>query len=461
MMERTALALAAAATIAWVWTCLCLYPSHDWNAMRLAPSFMLRAGVSPYPGPLEGPVTTWIYGPIPILLQLPATFAGTAAQAVLGAALINLLVTLAPLAFALRRQAAGPGATATVQAWALLLALAAWPAVNLIFCQADNAAIALGLIAGAVLADAGPRDQARLWFAAGAATLALWSKQTELGPVLGQLVFIALRHGGRAAAGQAMRCVAAGGMAGLIFCGLFGADGLIYNMFVLPGGIPGIALGAKLADPLYRSHVVAHLSAYVAAPLVILAWKRQRVFRRDSATLLPALVFLFSLPFNLAGLLTVGGNINSLHGAVYLLPAAALWLAGRPRLRIITLLAVLGLQSSVQWPLLWRPAVAGLHQGRSLASQLPGQIYFPWNPLFTYFADHRFDHAEDGLLTRAVAGRPVPPALIRAHLPPHLSVVAYHGFVIDGYVRHQLIPAGARREQYGEWILYLLPAPTP
>jgi hypothetical protein len=159
------------------------------------------------------------------------------------------------------------------------------------------------------------------------------------------------------------------------------------------------------------------------------------------------------VPFNLTGFLTVGGNVNSWHAAVYLLPAAALWLAQRPRFGAAFLLAVLCFQVAIEWPLRWRPALNGLRQGQALAAQLPGQVYFPWNPLPAFFADRRFDHAEDGLQTRAAAGRPVPPAVVRAYLPPHLCVVAYHGFTVDGYVQ-KLIPAGAHRDQFGEWILF-------
>ena len=420
--------------------------------MRLAPSFMWTAGLNPYPGPAGGPVTTWVYGPVPILLQLPATLASDVVSALLIAAVINLLIALVPLRLALRAQAA-PLTGGVTQAWALLLALAAWPAVNLIFYQADNAAIGLGLVASALLVGAGPRTPARLWLAAGAATLALWSKQTEVGPVLGQLAYFVIRFGWRKAAAQLGRCAATGGLAGLVFCGFFGAEGLIYNLFVLPGSFPWIPLGIKIADPGYRLHVLAYLIAYLAGPLLLLLGLRRAVFHRESAVLLPALVFLFSLPFNLTGFLTVGGNVNSWHAAVYLLPAAALWLARRSRLAAVSLLVILGCQAAVERPLRWRPVVNGLRQGQALAAQLPGQVYFPWNPLLSFFADHRFDHAEDGLLTRAAAGRPVPPKTVQSFLPPKMCVVAYHGAAVDGYVK-SLIPADARHDQFGEWMLY-------
>ena len=93
-----------------------------------------------------------------------------------------------------------------------------------------------------------------------------------------------------------------------------------------------------------------------------------------------------------------------------------------------------------------------LRQGAALARQLPGEIYFPWNPLLTYFSDGRFYHVEDGLITRSIAGRPVPLAVVNAHLPPAMCVVAYHRYTIKSFV-HSFVPADAQRNEFGEWIL--------
>lgn len=446
----------------WLWGCLCLFPMHGWNELRLAPSFMWRAGVNPYPGPSAGPVTTWIYGPLPILVQLPATLAHNAVTALMAAGVINLIVAMLPLAVAVRMQAA-PGTPAVTRAWALLLALACWPAVNLIFCQADNTAIACGLLAGALVAGAGPRDNALLWMSAAAAILALWAKQTELGPLLGQIVYLGLRYGRRAAAAQVLRAAAAAGLAGLGFCAMFGAEGLAYNMFVIPAALPFTDPASKLEQyPPYFSYALT----YVAGPVLLIALQARKLFRREHPALAPILVFACSIPFNLAGFLTIGGNINSLHGVVYLLPAACLWLAARrpgrgawPWPAAAALAAILAVQTAGQWPLPLHPQLTGLREGAALAKLLPGQIYFPRNPLLTYFSEGWFYHAEDGLIVRSLAGRPVPPSVVKSHLPPAMCVVAYHRYAIDGYVR-RLIPAGAKRDRFGEWMLFSWIPPT-
>jgi hypothetical protein len=451
---------AAAAITLWLWGCFCMFSAGGWNAIRLAPSFMWQAGVNPYPGPFEGPVTTWIYGPLPIILQWPATLLHDAAAALMAAGMINLFVAVVPLGAAVCAQAA-PGTPNATRVWALLLALACWPAVNLIFYLADNTAIACGLIAAALVASAGRRDHARLWAAAAAATLALCSKQTEFGPVLGQIAYFGFRYGGRAATAQVLRIAAAGGFFGLVFCGLFGAEGLIYNMFVIPAGFPLIDAAGKIVHPLYLGYVLT----YVAGPALLIVLQARRLLRREHPALAPILVFACSIPFNLASFLNIGGNTNSLHGAVYLFPAAALWLAARrprpggwPWPAPVALAAALAVQVAGQWPLPMRPQLTGLRQGAALARQLPGQVYFPWNPLLTYFSEGRFDHAEDGLIVRSLAGRPVPPPVVKAYLPPTMCVVAYHRYIIDGYVR-ALIPADAKRDTFGEWILLSWPPP--
>jgi hypothetical protein len=453
-LPATSLSLGAAAVGLWLWGCFCMFSTGGWNAVRLAPSFMWRAGVNPYPGPLAGPVTTWVYGPLPIIVQWPATLAHDAASALLAGGIINLILLSVPMALAVQLQAK-PDTSITTRVWAFLLALACLPAVDLIYHQADNTAIACGLLAGVLLTGAGPHDQVRLWTAAAVATLALWAKQTEFGPVLGQIIYIGFRYGKRAAAAQVLRAAATGGLAGLVFCSVFGTEGLAYNMFIVPAGFPLLEPAAKLVHPLYLGSVLT----YVVAPALLIILQAPRLFRRDHPALAPVLVFACSIPFNLAGFLPIGGNVNSLHGVIYLLPAAALWLAARrpgsgtwPWRAPVALTAVLALQIAGQWPLPLHPQQTGLHQGAALARLLPGQVYFPWNPLLTYFSEGRFYHVEDGLIVRSLAGRPVPPSVVKAYLPPRMCVVAYHRYTIDGYVLG-LIPADARRAIFGEWVL--------
>jgi len=98
-IEACLLGLAVTAVGAKLWHCLCVFPAHGWNEIRLIPSFMLAHGVSPYPPAGSGPATTWIYGPVPLGLYLPAVLARDAAGALLIAGIVNsAIIVLAVVA---------------------------------------------------------------------------------------------------------------------------------------------------------------------------------------------------------------------------------------------------------------------------------------------------------------------------------------------------------------------------
>ena len=77
--------------IATLWISWCEFPLYAWNDARLLPAFTLRFGSNPYPPLGGGPLTTWIYGPIGVLINLPATWASTAVDALQTAWLINTM----------------------------------------------------------------------------------------------------------------------------------------------------------------------------------------------------------------------------------------------------------------------------------------------------------------------------------------------------------------------------------
>lgn len=455
-----------AVALAWLWTCFCTFPMHPWNAIRTAPVLMWASGTSPYPGPGDGPVTTWIYGPLPILALWPVTLATQAATALMIAGVVNILTMLFPVALA-TRYAMPP--TTGIRTWLLacLLVIGLWPSANLIFWQADNLAIAFGLLSLVLLPDKAATHPRHLWLAAAAAVLALWAKPTELGPALGQMVWLGLRVSPRAALVQAARCLACGGAAGITFLLMFGAEGLIYNMFVIPSGLPLVPVLSKAFHPSYLPSIIVG----VVLPLAVVVATARRVVRQRDSTALAYLVFVTSLPFNLAGFASIGGNVNSLHGHLYLLPSLAAFLARAelrpimmPRLPLTAWVAAVGLgvhfTTAAVRPV--TPTTGGAIQAEMLARQFAGKLYLPWHPLATYYAEQRFDHAEDGIVTRSLAGRPLSGATVHAHLPPAYSMVAYNEFIYDGFVASQLVPLDATLHQSGDWVvLSWNPSGTP
>jgi hypothetical protein len=107
------------------------------------------------------------------------------------------------------------------------------------------------------------------------------------------------------------------------------------------------------------------------------------------------------------------------------------------------------------------PMTGHLRQADELARRYPEQIYFPWNTLVTFFTDHRFYHAEDGIYTRHIAQFGTGADVVRLNLPPRWLVTAILGGRNDDIFK-QLQPSPARKLFFGEWTLYLMsPANLP
>jgi hypothetical protein len=162
----------------------------------------------------------------------------------------------------------------------------------------------------------------------------------------------------------------------------------------------------------------------------------------------------------------VGGTANSLTGALYLLPSASLlavqWLE-RHRLRrlapALAIGAVLALQFTQIPVVTLRPLTTHLDRAAFLAREFPGQIYFPWNPLITFYSEQRIYHAEDGLYVRQLAGAAVSTEAVRMHLPPRWSVTVFRGSDSGWGLVQNLHPPDTQRAAFAEWTIYSWPPP--
>ena len=463
-LSTVLLALAVFALGFRLWTSLCFVPFADWNDVRLAPTFMLWQGVTPYPGLDAGPLTTWTYGPVPLLLNLPALLASDVGTALLIGGVINLFCAAVPVLVALSALTL-PSAVVTLtdRCWAALLCLALWPNSSLHYIQSDNAAVAYGLLSCALLSDH-RRHAFRPILAALCAALAVWSKQTSLGLVPAQLLWLVLTAGLKPALRYAGFCAGCGfGLAG-VFIAWFGFDGLWLNLVALPGRFPFAPDVPERIRILWMA-----LVGYLIFPAAgLLVWRRH-IFDRASPWLMPALVWLFLLPTALLSTFGNGGSSNSLNSVLYLFPVAALtavtWLRQRsPRTAAAWLAAgvvgVLTQQLSFSPLVPLHPLTAHLRTGETLARQFAGQIYFPWNPLLTFFAERRFYHVEDGLYTRQVAAAARPPAAIARDLPPAWALTALPGWRDYG-VYKTLHPAEAQLGFFETWTVYTWKRPGP
>lgn len=448
-----------------IWTSFCFFPFTEWNSVRLAPTFMLWFGPTPYPSLASGPLTTWIYGPVALLLNLPAVLAHDPITALYLAGTINVLGAVVPAAVAVFALAEPRTETPrTDRLWALLLCLALWPNSSLQYIQADNAAIAFGLLSNVLLVRGRDGNRVLLPLAALCAALAVWSKQTSIGLLAGQTLWLAIVVGRKSAVRYAALGAGCALALGAAFVAWFGADELWLNLVRIPGRLPFCESVAA-----YTRDFWMQISGYVLLPTLGAIVARRALCQRDSPWLLPMLTWLCLLPTALVSIYKVGGATNSLNCVLYLLPSAALTLV--VALRRLTprasqawlaagILAVLIQQMSFSSLLPLRPLTAHLEEAEQLAREYPGRIYFPWHPLVTFFSDHRFYHAEDGLYTRQIAGLGRDRSTASRDLPPQWSITAIPGWRSQGVFK-PLQPPAAQLGFVGKWAVYAWPVGRP
>jgi hypothetical protein len=461
VLDPVLLVLAAAAAGTWLWVCWCLFPISVWNDVRLAPSLALLRGVSFYPPQDTGAVTTWMYGPLPAILWAPAALASTAKGAVLAAGTLNLAFNLIAI-----------GATAafwparlsrTQRCVAGLLAIVIWPFASFQYLQADNVAIALGLLANLLLVR-GTRPLHH-WLAALLAVAPIFCKQTSVGIAAAQFVWLGVTQGWPAARRHGLRGIVAGLALAAVTVAPLDWRGVWFNMVTVPGHLPWAP------NPVGRAvDMTPELLVQIGIPVVLMLGAWRRVFARDSHLLLPSLVWICTLPPNVAAFFKFGGTLNSLQGFSLWLPAALLWIgdaaAARPALarRVVVFgaaatvgLAGLRFHRLTAFPM--APATRHYDQAAQLAREFPGQIWFPWNPLITAYSEGKFYHAEDGLYMRFLADRALTPAHTFAGLPPKLQVIALPRGGTHWGVALALRPANAQTQDFAYWTLHSWPEP--
>lgn len=430
---RLALVAAALGVLVCLWNAWCEFPFYAWNDVRLAPAFAVRHGVNPYPLIGDGPLFTWIYGPVSLILNLPATFAGSAQGALHAASVINALLVLLPPAVILfgAAELRGRGPAPAALAWCVVALVL--PRSHLILHVADHAAIASGLLSCWILARVPQPGAGRLAAAAACGALAVWSKQIALFLLPAQLVYLGLAAG----RGPVIRYTA--WLAGFGFAALglitarFGFAHLWLNLVAIPGRLPWAEFWPRLT---MRPWVLALQVAGPVVVLLALRWRGGWPGREQESGRLFQLCVLAAaamLPVGLAGYFKIGGDLNLLHSVDYLLPALLLlWLARDPlatQAAAWRVLAVVGLALGLRATELRSPArgpfTAHFETAARLLAAHPHALWFPQHPVLTFYADGRLWHSEDGVLTRSIANYGIREREFRAHLPQPLAGAVY------------------------------------
>jgi len=454
---KIAALLATAGALVYLWLSWCAFPASNWNELRLAPTFALLHGETIYPPANGGPLSTWIYGPVGLLVNLPATLASSAAGAIRVAGVINALTLVAPLAvifFASSDLRARGRATRWL---ALSLAVLLLPATSLQFQVPDHAAIALGLLSCFCLAHSERPSRAHLIVAAALCALAAWSKQTAVFLAPAQAVWL-LARGERSLVARYVFWVLLFGLSLLIASVLaFGFSGLWLNLVAIPARLPW----GDIPDKLARRWPQLAVQLLLPAVLLVLLRRRGLWPARDSEAgrflgiaLCVAVVFV---PVGLASFFKIGGDLNMLHWWFYLVPAIGLAWFARPCSSPLAQFSLVGLVLLVRVPdfraLPLTPNPAPLDLAEELARANHGAIWFPYNPLVTFFSDGKFYHVEDGIATRNLAGLGLRESGFRRHLPAQLGAIVYPANQTDCFAL-QLLPEFNRRTIVGDWAVY-------
>ena len=445
--ERLLLALAPAAALAvlvGLGGFVLEVPQHDWSAARLAQSAALLRGYDLYSPADSGPLLSTLYGPVSVLLYLPAAALNDLTGSMLAAIGTNMLCLLLPLAvfFWRAREDADGGLTWAVYAFTVAALLAWGPTQQMLgSIHVDGPSVGLGILSCAVLVGARAPGARALGAAAVLAVLAAWTKQVAAPLVAGQLAWLAVRHGKSTASRYFVSLAISGAVVSAAFALAFGVEPMLFNMLTIPG-----SHGFYPFAPILRE--AARLSAPFLVPIGVAAWflrtRGAPILRSDWC--LTLLAFLVLLPTSILARAKQGGFLNSYHSQYYLIATAGVvtvrLLARRevPALaRVLLVGACLYVTALLPLPRAKRQydRVSELlhdnkqRQAYDFAAAHPGEALFPWSPLATLFADGALYHFEWAVYDRNKAGYSPSDAHVRAHLPERLKYVVYPRRIVE------------------------------
>ncbi|HWA85416.1 MAG TPA: hypothetical protein VG710_04275 [Opitutus sp.] len=458
IVSRLAALAALTGAITYLWLGWCAFPASNWNELRLAPTFALVHGETIYP-PLDGgPLSTWIYGPVALLVNLPAALAASAATAVRIAGGINILVLVAPVAVICFGAAELKSRGWAGRMLALALPVLLLPATSAQFQVADHAAVALGLLSCFALARAPERN---VFVAAALAVLAAGAKQTAIFLLPAQAAWLFATGARPAGRRYLLWCAALGGIFGAASGLAFGFRELWLNVVAIPARLPW----GDAADKLARR--APQLAAQLTLPWLALPWLRRRGCwpdrRSETGRLLELVLYaaVAFVPIGLVSFFKIGGDVNVLHWSFYLVPVLAVAGVARAapppgvQLALVALVLLARVPDFLSLPA--RPQIAALQHAERVARANPRNIWFPYNPLVTFYSDRRLYHVEDGIATRHLAGFGLSETGFRRHLPPALAAVVYPAGSPDHFAL-QLLPEFNHRIPLGAWDVFTRPA---
>jgi hypothetical protein len=409
------IAAMAVTVLGLVWGMICTAPGIPWNGARLAPSFALARGLPLYALRDSGAHLGWVYGPVFPLWYLPMGLTDNPTVGLVLASLWNSLTIVLPLYLVAR--IAAPGAVGVVRfvtgLGAILLLANPITRSAFLFIHVDAVSMAWAIVACVSLHAAAVRAwRPGLPLAALAVALSVASKQVSI--VLLPATFVWLWWEGYTRLllnWTFWLAVVCGGLAALFFA-MFGAEGMLFNAWLLFSRMPwqgGWAILGRNLTETAGSGWLWILAALLASLAVRFRWREQVAPPAGALARLFICLALWQLPLGLMASMVVDAALNSIHATNYLMiaglvaAASALARIGPPetnRLWSVLLgVAGIGLVAAIRPALgpgtVWVPD-RGQEELVALARQHPGKIYLPWNPLTTVITEKKiypFDEA--------------------------------------------------------------------
>jgi hypothetical protein len=497
-----------------------LEPQQNWNAARIAPSVALAKGFTFYASQSDGPILGTHYGPVKALLYMPATLGRTPTEVIVIAGVLNFLVMALPLLYlSLSAVRWRIGQERIIALYGFLFAAGSLYFLDsthymVAWVHVDAPAVGLALVSCVILIRTGGSTPStrQMIGAALAASLSVWSKQSEIFLVPGQLLYLWLAHG-RGPAIRYLGIVAGlGGLVSLVFLGLFGFQETWFNLVVIPAGQPvtsdlaliaGSSIDLILGGSLFLLIVAAGVMISRASLNSPLDLEDRRLWWRTEDWSLLLLVALCLLPISVMAPLKTGGAVNSQHSHYFLIAAASAVLirfattalasagsrAARRLLFLVALVSTLLLSQGVsavfdlpkiydnKQEALFRLLHGDLHQvtasvtsanvyqdrAKPLLTQLQTQtenLYAPWSPLPALMAKDQLNHFEYSLYDRALAGVAVNQEHFLRYVPQHIRFVLYDTTYLEFFTVRRYLPEFSQQVVLPElpgWIVCLRP----
>lgn len=419
-----------------------------YNWTRLQRTFLLAHGEPLYYSP-EGPVVLAMYGPVSAFIYWPATWMRSLYSMMITASSINLFIFWLPalwlcLGFPHKDKRArlyGLAALFIFSFFPFITASLRSAAFNV---HADAPALGFaGLACAALLLQKDKPSPVVLALSALSTVAAFWSKQVTAPLFLAIASYLWLRGLRRGSGVYAAFFIFFMAVVSGLFFKAFGFENLWFNLITIPSQQPWKS--ADGSGALWFSvYKLFHNSFFVFlfAAIVFISVGR---LNKDKPWFLFLWTAFFMLPAAIIGNLKVGGAGNVFCYVPYFLLLAAILalaelnLAGR--LRQFTNFLLLGFLVTQTVLVVYKftvppPETNYAQTAYEYLKKHPGTAYFPRLTLVHLLTEGKVYHESVALIDRRWAKIPVSPSQMRAFIPAHAALLAFHESVGDD--RHWL-----------------------